>query len=41
MPRSMAPLGGRIAAFSFLIELDALNGRNGLEGHRIESLIRY
>ena len=34
-------LGGRVAAFAFLIELDFLNGRERLAGHTVLSLLRY
>lgn len=34
-------LGGKVVGFGFLIELDFLNGRARLDGHRVESLIRY
>ena len=33
--------GGEIVGFSFLVELDFLNGRDRLEGARIESLVHY
>jgi len=34
-------LGGEVVALSFVIELDFLNGRSKLPGHRIESLVHY
>src|SRR5947208_3241622 len=34
-------LGGKVAALSFVIELDFLKGREKLGGHRIESLLHY
>ncbi len=34
-------LGGRVAAFSFLVELSFLNGRARLDGYDVRSLIRY
>jgi adenine phosphoribosyltransferase len=34
-------LGGKVAALSFVIELDFLNGRSRLPGHRVESLLHY
>lgn len=34
-------LGGSVAAFAFLIELDFLNGRERLAGHQVLSLLRY
>ncbi len=34
-------LGGKVAALSFVIELDFLKGREKLAGHRIESLLHY
>ncbi len=34
-------LGGKVAALSFVIELDFLNGRARLPGQRIESLLHY
>jgi len=34
-------LGGEIVGFVFLIELGFLNGRARLDGHRVESLIRF
>lgn len=33
--------GAEIVGFSFLVELDFLNGRSRLDGARIESLVRY
>lgn len=34
-------LGGNVVALSFVIELDFLNGRSKLPGHRVESLVHY
>ncbi len=34
-------LGGKVAGLSFVIELDALNGRAKLPGQRIDSLLHY
>jgi adenine phosphoribosyltransferase len=34
-------LGGRVAAYAFLIELGFLKGREKLEGYLVRSLIRY
>ncbi|MEM9291787.1 MAG: adenine phosphoribosyltransferase [Acidobacteriota bacterium] len=34
-------LGGVVAGFGFVIELDFLDGRKKLEGYSVESLIRY
>ncbi|MEO5923999.1 MAG: adenine phosphoribosyltransferase [Bryobacteraceae bacterium] len=34
-------LGGKVAALSFVIELDFLDGRKKLPGHRVESLVHY
>jgi adenine phosphoribosyltransferase len=34
-------LGGKVAALSFVIELDFLNGRSKLPGQRVESLLHY
>jgi adenine phosphoribosyltransferase len=34
-------LGGRVAAYAFLVELTFLNGREKLAGHEVRSLIRY
>src|SRR5579863_10067012 len=34
-------LGGRVVGLSFVIELDALNGRDKLQGYDIESLLHY
>src|SRR6266508_5878348 len=33
--------GGAVVGFSFLIELDFLNGRQRLQGRRIEALLHY
>lgn len=37
----VAGLGGRVAAFAFLIELEFLKGRERLAGHEVLSLLRY
>ena len=34
-------LGGRVAGLSFVIELDALNGRAKLPGYDVQTLLRY
>ena len=34
-------LGGKVLAYSFLVELDFLAGRDRLDGARVESLIHY
>ena len=34
-------LGGEVAGLGFVVELSFLEGRNALEGHRIESLVAY
>lgn len=34
-------LGGKVEAIYFLIELEALKGRDRLQGHNVQSLIRY
>jgi adenine phosphoribosyltransferase len=34
-------LGGKVAGFGFVIELDFLNGREKLAGHKIDSLLHY
>src|SRR5258707_9148855 len=34
-------LGAKVAALSFVIELDFLKGREKLSGHRIETLLHY
>jgi adenine phosphoribosyltransferase len=34
-------LGGKVAGFGFVIELDFLNGREKLTGHKIDSLLHY
>lgn len=39
--RLVERLGGRIVGFGFLIELDALGGREHLEGHHVRSLLHY
>lgn len=39
--RLIEKLGGKVAALSFVIELDFLSGRSKLPGHRVESLVHY
>jgi adenine phosphoribosyltransferase len=39
--RLVEKLGGRVAAISFVIELEALKGRDRLKGYDIVSLLRY
>jgi adenine phosphoribosyltransferase len=34
-------LGGTVAGFAFVIELDFLSGRDRLKGHHIHSLVHY
>lgn len=34
-------LGGEVAAYCFLIELDGLGGRDVLKDHRVESVVTY
>ncbi len=34
-------LGGEVVAYSFLIELDGLGGRDVLKDHRVESIVTY
>jgi adenine phosphoribosyltransferase len=34
-------LGAKVAALSFVIELDFLKGREKLRGYRVESLLHY
>jgi len=34
-------LGGRVAGLSFVIELDALNGRAKLPGYDVQTLLHY
>jgi adenine phosphoribosyltransferase len=34
-------IGGRVAGFGFVIELEALGGRAKLAGYRVASLVRY
>ncbi len=34
-------LGGEVVGLGFLIELNDLNGREKLEGYKVESLIQY
>lgn len=37
----VSKLGGSVAGLGFVIELDFLNGRQRLAGHKIESLLHY
>src|SRR5690349_24675259 len=39
--RLVERLGGNVAAVSFVIELEALKGRNRLEGYNVVSLLKY
>lgn len=39
--RLIEKLGGKVAALSFVIELDFLDGRKKLNGHHVESLVHY
>jgi adenine phosphoribosyltransferase len=39
--RLVESLGGQVAAFAFVIELDFLHGRGKLEGYTVSSLIHY
>jgi len=39
--RLVEALGAQVAGLGFVIELDALGGRDRLTGHRVESLLRY
>jgi adenine phosphoribosyltransferase len=39
--RLVEHLGGRVVGFGFLIELDALGGRERLEGHHVRSVLHY
>lgn len=34
-------LGGEVAGICFLMELQGLNGRDKLDGYRVESVIKY
>jgi adenine phosphoribosyltransferase len=34
-------LGGEVAGFAFVVELDFLKGRNRLSGYKVSSLLRY
>ncbi len=34
-------VGGNISRFQFVVELDFLNGREKLEGHKVSSLLHY
>ena len=39
--RMIEQLGGVVAGLAFVIELEALRGRERLRGYRVESLLRY
>ena len=39
--RLVERLGGKVAAVSFVIELEALKGRDRLEGYNVVSLLKY
>jgi adenine phosphoribosyltransferase len=39
--RLVEKLGGRIASFGFVIELDFLNGRDKLKNHDVYSMLHY
>ncbi len=39
--RLVEALGGRVAGLSFLVELQPLGGRKGLEAYRIESAVQF
>ena len=39
--RLVEALGGRIAGLSFLVELQPLGGRKGLESYRVESAVQF
>ncbi len=39
--RLVERLGGRVAGFTFLLELVDLDGRAQLEGHRVHAVLRY
>jgi len=39
--RLVERLGGKVAAASFLIELEALKGRKRLDGYNVVSLLKY
>ena len=39
--RLVETLGGRIAGLSFLVELQPLKGRKGLEAYRVESAVQF
>jgi adenine phosphoribosyltransferase len=34
-------LGGQVVGVAFIIELEFLNGRDNLEGYRVDSLIKF
>ena len=39
--RLVEALGARIAGLSFLVELQLLGGRKGLEAYRVESAVQF
>jgi len=39
--RLVEKLGGKVAALSFVIELEALKGRERLKGYEVVSLLQY
>lgn len=39
--RLVEAAGGRVAGAAFLVEIEALGGRERLGGHRVESVLRY
>lgn len=39
--RLVEALDGQVVGLGFLLELDGLNGRERLKGHRVESLVHY
>ena len=39
--RLIEKLGGKVAGFCFLVELEFLNGRAALNGHEVRSLLTY
>jgi adenine phosphoribosyltransferase len=39
--RMIEKLGGRVAAFDFVVELTHLHGREKLKGHEVYSLLKY
>jgi len=39
--RLVKKLGGKVAAISFVIELEGLKGRDRLKGYEVVSLLKY